>query len=459
MKVKNQFTSTLRLLQIALYIIFAPLSPANSSPLPNKCSAIFSGKGELLRRPESYELPSERLARVSQRSRGFWRKLSADFQFEVRGNIEKELNSYLNMKRLGHPQIRFLELLGFQFAPQVQVPSLIGIFDKLESLAINRARQNGSAAEAAFFPKIDIQIGTVEVSTFLDQVHERFRPDPRYENGVTQVPFGSELPEGARFLPSNSNIATDFDFVRRYAAGIFSIGSPDRINGARAGAVSVAEHDLAHLGAILDPSNQEQAEQYEQAIRKGFAGLVESGRYPDPTTETGLWRRVFHVSETLVVFQPEKAKSIRQYLDLPQRPENNIFFTEDEIVTHLKTLSSEQISNLVERLRSQIWRYLYPLGGAERDGISIQAFTTGRRQFPLDTLVENLPKDLTARTQWVSEYQNIARMELYVWELSRLSVSEIVTAAFKKNLDPSDQGYRLFHLLGFTSDSLRDARN
>jgi hypothetical protein len=282
-----------------------------------------------------------------------------DFRKVVTENIQKMSPTYIRSIRQKHPQIKFLEEMGYRFEVKgdvlsVDVPPLEQVARKIQE------RMEDLVKSGRLKP---------------DEILEPARAYSRKRFGKEEfvfVRFGEAPPEG--FKPFDRGILPDGQFERAVAEGKFVLGEP--VNDLLGLKISVVEHDLGHISGFLDHP------EFMAAYRKAYTEIAMRGQFENMAQQ----QRFFHTGEFYEYMSPSKKPTFQSLLrehHLNYVAESEDFITVKEVRSQLKNKSNEEMKDLLKKLEEG--HYTEPVGGTPRDLVTDEYVRANPRPAFLET--------------------------------------------------------------------------
>lgn len=199
------------------------------------------------------------------------------------------------------------------------------------------------------------------------------------------VPFGGEVPEGAREL----NLLPPGVFVEMLSRGYFPIGAPIREHTNQ----TLCEHDIAHIAGFID------SPRYMRAVRQAFqrVGVM---MQDNPRIVQALQNfdslyslRLYYMIEVFSVIPEDKIPALEQLMGLKvadfslDQPE----LIYPKIVAFLTAKSPADLNQYLYRLFKEILHYLDAYGGESRDLLNrVRKFSRGNQAGSFYATMSNL---------------------------------------------------------------------
>ncbi len=384
----------------------------------------------LLNGPASRRLEKSK----SPLTRDFWKKYDSEFVNAEIENIKAHIDIYRQAKATNHPHVKALEKWDYSFNESVHVPELSRILDRVEAGLVYRIVTGERELGDTMFPQL----------TVLEGKFEGFPWTPK----VVHLPFGAEIHAAIDVIPHPlKNLGVDStvkNFSQLVADGIFPVGPTFDVNFGRMGHISTTAHDLSHQ-TVLEDKPHKLVNDYLRALKQANQYVAENG-IEIPLTGATKWTnpgtKAFFASETMAAVHPDKLNSLHQYILLPSDVSKNTVLTKNDLASELRKLSPEEFHAHVEKLKREVWDYIVPLGGAERDLITFMAFDDPT-QYPLHDKLARLNSFEPGEAIQIWHIAYVADFQYFVWKLSELDPVQMVHALYGMSV-PQQQKIEVF---------------
>jgi len=363
---------------------------------------------------ERHEYYSKRFHSLEPRQRQVWLRYSNKFQYETKSEMTKAQALYIQKAKEGDPSIQDLLKLGFRFEPEIYVPSLFEIFDRIHDMHMENVRLGLLDPKKILAPGIVLHYydptGLQTKWSGLGEVLPEFLLDKHF---FTPTFSESHLGPGPYFsLIEHKHLAmgpaTGFPQLPGHTVGL---------------------HDIFHhLGMARSP-------RFMEKLNEAFAQVD-----VDAVAASGM---SYYAVESAVIIRPGVEDQVPQLLGLEKLIQKKSDPSLSDVLNFIKTLSSDQIANLVHRLKNSD-QLILPLGGDVSDPMvrdrSIQTVPEYVFIYALKSEVSSIG---TANSRLSDKnYQDCARLVRYLLDLSKLRINDWIEGGILRPTDPNTSLYR-----------------
>lgn len=287
------------------------------------------------KKTKAHRLPSQVLANADKVTKHQWTEVDGKIRAKLIEHFSKNLPDYIYEKKIGNPQIAFWEKLGVRFEPDLFVPELFEILDRLEIEILRNIESERIKYSQALWPRL----------TFPVRMFSRFR--------TIIVKPGEPFPEGdfAKIeLENKGSFLRSDDYARLFQDRGFPLGASLKqvhVNDQESAAFEFV-HDMGHAGGMID----------HPSMMKAVAEIRTSDE-----------RKLFTISEILVTLKRSNSDKLIEVMGLAKLLRQNPYPSLRDLRKYLNDegFTSSHEERVFAYINSSYHEHFNFLGGGLRD--------------------------------------------------------------------------------------------